>query len=397
MKRLITLIIILVLIPHVFINDTEKMESLDLSSSSDIIDDELANMTLDEKIGQMLIININCKKYDTKLDKILKTIAPSGIIIKSNNITTYDNTVNLVKEMQKNSKIPLIISIDEEGGNVQRLLSMQDINVTSVPYMEYVGNTNDTSIAYSVGQILGYQVKSIGVNLDFAPVVDINSNALNKVIGKRSFGSDANNVSNMANALKKGIESIGVNTCLKHFPGHGDTSVDSHDDIPIVNKTLEELMNVEFVPYINAIKNGVDMIMIGHIALPNVTGDNTPASLSRKIVTNVLKEKLGYDGLIITDALNMGAVTKNYDSSDIYIMAINAGIDILLMPELNAVDIIKNAVSEGKISIDRINESVKKILTYKNKYIKEKYLDASYLNKEEYNDVLDKINILNQQ
>ena len=212
MKRLITLIIILVLIPHVFINDTEKMESLDLSSSSDIIDDELANMTLDEKIGQMLIININSKKYDTKLDKILKTIAPSGIIIKSNNITTYDNTVNLVKEMQKNSKIPLIISIDEEGGNVQRLLSMQDINVTSVPYMEYVGNTNDTSIAYSVGQILGYQVKSIGVNLDFAPVVDINSNALNKVIGKRSFGSDANNVSNMANALKKGIESIGVNT-----------------------------------------------------------------------------------------------------------------------------------------------------------------------------------------
>ena len=135
MKRLITLIIILVLIPHVFINDTEKMESLDLSSSSDIIDDELANMTLDEKIGQMLIININSKKYDTKLDKILKTIAPSGIIIKSNNITTYDNTVNLVKEMQKNSKIPLIISIDEEGGNVQRLLSMQDINVTSVPYI----------------------------------------------------------------------------------------------------------------------------------------------------------------------------------------------------------------------------------------------------------------------
>ena len=187
-----------------------------------------------------------------------------------------------------------------------------------------------------------------------------------------------------------------AHTVYKHFPGHGNTSVDSHEDLPIVTKTKEELLKDDIIPFMDAIKNGEEVIMIGHLAVPSITGDNTPASLSRKIITDLLKNELGFKGLVITDALNMGALTNNYTQDEVYIKAINAGVDILLMPNgsKDALNTIRDAVNKGMISEDTINNSVRKILTLKYKYIEDdydEYLDSSQLNSKAHQKIINKV------
>ena len=353
----------------------------------------IKDMSLKEKIGQMLIIDYTKDTYDTNLDRIIKNVKPGGFILMSDNIKYYDNTISLVKSLKQNSNIPMIIAIDEEGGRVQRTTLLKDTPVTNVPSMYELGKTNNQLLAYQVGVILAKKVKTLGVNLDFAPVLDIYSNKNNKVIGDRSLSEDKNIVTNLSISIQKGLEDNNVNTCIKHFPGHGDTEIDSHFDIPIINKTYEELLDNELYPFIKSIENGSKMVMVGHIALPKITTSNVPASLSKEIITNILKNKLDFKGLVITDALNMKALTNNYTEKEIYINAINAGVDILLMPQNpeNAVKYIEEAIKENKISINQIDASVEKILNYKEKYLKDEYLDKSYLSKEEYNTVLYKI------
>lgn len=353
----------------------------------------IKDMSLKEKIGQMLIIDYAKDTYDTNLDRIIKTVKPGGFILMSDNIKYYDNTISLVKSLKQNSNIPMIIAIDEEGGRVQRTILLKDTPVTNVPSMYELGKTNNQLLAYQVGVILAKKVKTLGVNLDFAPVLDIYSNKNNKVIGDRSLSEDKNIVTNLSISIQKGLEDNNVNTCIKHFPGHGDTKTDSHLDIPIINKTYEELLDNELYPFIKSIKNGSKMVMVGHIALPKITNNNVPASLSKKIITDILKNKLNFKGLVITDALNMKALTNNYTEKEIYINAINAGVDILLMPQNpeNAVKYIEEAIKENKILINQIDASVEKILNYKEKYLKDEYLDKSYLSKEEYNTVLCKM------
>lgn len=353
----------------------------------------IKDMSLKEKIGQMLIIDYTKDTYDTNLDRIIKTVKPGGFILISDNIKYYDNTISLVKSLKQNSNIPMIIAIDEEGGRVQRTILLKDTPVTNVPSMYELGKTNNQLLAYQVGVILAKKVKTLGVNLDFAPVLDIYSNKNNKVIGDRSLSEDKNIVTNLSISIQKGLEDNNVNTCIKHFPGHGDTETDSHFDIPIINKTYEELLDNELYPFIKSIENGSKMVMVGHIALPKITTSNVPASLSKEIITNILKNKLNFKGLVITDALNMKALTNNYTEKEIYINAINAGVDLLLMPRNpeNAVKYIEEAIKENKISINQIDASVEKILNYKEKYLKEEHLDKSYLSKEEYNTVLYKI------
>lgn len=354
----------------------------------------LDSLSLEEKIAQMLIIYHPSNEYNEKIKSIIKELKPGGFILMNNNISTYDKTLNLVTSMQNDSEIPMIIAIDQEGGSVQRLKSISDVEVTDIPYMYYLGQTNNKDLAYSVGKIMAEQLRTIGVNLTFAPVMDIYTNINNTVIGKRSFGSDAETVYNMATALKKGIEDNGINTCIKHFPGHGATKTDSHISLPIVNKTIKELETSDLIPFTKSIKN-TNMIMIGHIALPNIIGDNTPSSISKEIITSLLKEKYNYQGLVVTDALNMKALTNNYTYKQIYIMAINAGVDLLLMPNdpQKAIDYIKEAIINKEIDENIINESVYKILKYKNNNIKNNYLDKSYLNKKEYENILRQIKV----
>ena len=395
-KFIIMFIFIITILTGCSNNKKVSNKDFEKLSIEEKVNYKMDNLSIDEKIAQMLIVYYIGDEYDENLSNIIKEVKPGGFILMSDNITTYDRTLNFVKGMQNDSDIPMIISTDEEGGSVQRIKGIRDISVTDIPYMYYLGQTKDKNLAYKVGEIIANELRTIGVNLTYAPVMDIYSNPNNTVIGKRSFGSDPNTVYDMATSLKNGIEDNLVNTCIKHFPGHGDTETDSHFETPIINKTLDELENSDLLPFIKSI-NDTNMIMVGHIALPKITTSSIPASLSKEIVTDLLKNKYNYKGLVITDALNMRSLTDNYSDKEIYTMAINAGVDLLLMPNgsKNAIKYIKEAIDDEEIDINTINESVRKILTYKYSNIKENYLDKSYLNKSEYSNVLNQI-IINE-
>lgn len=398
MKKKFIILFIFIITILTGCSNNKKVSNKDFEKLSieEKVNYKMDNLSIDEKIAQMLIVYYIGDEYDENLSNIIKEVKPGGFILMSDNITTYDRTLNFVKGMQNDSDIPMIISTDEEGGSVQRIKGIRDISVTDIPYMYYLGQTKDKNLAYKVGEIIANELRTIGVNLTYAPVMDIYSNPNNTVIGKRSFGSDPNTVYDMATSLKNGIEDNLVNTCIKHFPGHGDTETDSHFETPIINKTLDELENSDLLPFIKSI-NDTNMIMVGHIALPKITNSSIPASLSKEIVTDLLKNKYNYRGLVITDALNMRSLTNNYSDKEIYTMAINAGVDLLLMPNgsKNAIKYIKEAIDDEEIDINTINESVRKILTYKYSNIKENYLDKSYLNKNEYSNVLNQI-IINE-
>ena len=380
----------LVLICLLFIGCEKKVDFESLSIEEKV-NYKLENMTLDEKIAQMLVVYYVGSNYDDTLKSVITEVKPGGFILMENNITTYENTLNLVKSMQKDSEIPMLITIDNEGGNVQRFTNISDLEVSDVPAMYNVGLKNDKNLAYNIGKLMALELRTIGVNVDFAPVLDVFSNPNNKVIGNRAFSSDANIVSTLGLSVGKGLEDNKVMACYKHFPGHGNTDVDSHYDMPVINKSLEELYDEELIPFKNAIDNGASMIMIGHINMPKISNDDKPASLSYEIVTNLLKNELNYKGLVITDALNMGALKNTYTDKEIYVHAINAGVDLLLMPNgsRNAIKYIKEAIDSNDVKVSQIDESVKKILTYKYKYLSDNYLDKSYLNSTEHQKILE--------
>ena len=341
----------------------------------------LEQMTLEQKIGQMLIIRNDYTNMVPEFEEEITNIHPGGYIIFDKNITTLSGTKQFIEDSREkieeassvilkdgsNITIPAFMSVDQEGGSVQRFQAISDYPPEYVPSMSEIGATGSTDTAYQTGRLLAEQCKSIGLNLDFAPVADIFSNPQNTVIGDRAFGTDKETVATMSTALAQGLRDKDVIPVFKHFPGHGDTATDSHVSMPIVTKTLSELSQNELYPFQKAINSGAEIIMVAHIALPNITGDYTPASLSPIIVTNILKNQLGYQGIVITDGLDMGALTENYRNADIAIKAITAGADILLTPvsPLEARDAILSAIQNGTISENRINESVLKILRLK--------------------------------
>ena len=222
-------------------NNTNTKNKDKIISIDDEIKNKMSKMTIDQKIAQMLILYSTSDTVSDDFKNTLKTYNPGGFILMKENITTFDKTKKFVDDLQKNSDIPMIISIDEEGGNVQRLLELKDVKPTNIPYMYYLGQTNDTNLAYEVGKLMAEELRTIGVNVDYAPVLDIYSNKDNKVIGKRSFGTTPEQVSNMALSYAKGLEENGVIATYKHFPGHGDTSVDSHYSLPVITKSYDDL------------------------------------------------------------------------------------------------------------------------------------------------------------
>ena len=387
MKKTIILMSLLSLLLLFFfqINYTEKYTN----PLDEKVLQALSSMTLEEKIGQMLILYETHSEVNEEVKTLFNEIKPGGIILNKENITTYTNTKRYIEEIKTLSKFPLIVSIDQEGGRVQRLQLLKDITPTNLPSMFEIGKTQDVSLSYEVGKILAEQVKTLGINVVYAPVCDIVTNEENTGIGTRSFGNSPTLVSSMCTNFAKGIEEEKVIATYKHFPGHGDTTTDSHTSLPIIKKNLEELENFELIPFKEAINENAKIIMVGHIAFPNITNDLTPASLSKTIITDILKKKHNYNGLVITDALNMKALTDNYTDDEIYTMAINAGVDLLLMPNNphKAIQIIKETINE-----ERINESVAKILRFKFTYLENiEILDSSYLNQNSYQDILNKI------
>ncbi len=352
----------------------EKEKTYDelLDEKSDKV---LSSMSLKEKILSLFILECDnlhdngetVTLYDESVKNKLNEYPVGGIILFADNIVDRQQVINLNNEIQKNSRIPMFIGVDEEGGKVSRIASNKKMGITKFESMKSIGDSGDMNKAYEVGETIGREIYELGFNLDFAPDSDVLTNPDNVEIGTRSFGSDPNLVADMAVNTVKGLQENNVCAVMKHFPGHGASSANSHNQYTYTPQGLENMRKVEFLPFKKGIDFGVDFILVSHIAAPNVTGDKTPSTLSRKIVNDILRNELNYDGVVITDALNMKAVSSYYTEEKMYIKALEAGCDMLLMPQNidKAYESILNAYNDGTISEERIDKSVKRILKAK--------------------------------
>ena len=288
----------------------------------------------------------------------------SGMVYFSQNIESEDQLRTMIENTKSYSKYPLWIGVDEEGGSlVARVAGSGIMDVPTYPDMIEIGNSGDLQAAYEVGSGIGSYLSDLGFNLDFAPVADVLTNPDNPAIGVRSFGPDAQLDAQMVAQVVQGLQETGVSACVKHFPGHGDTDSDSHEGQTVSNRTLEELRAEEFLPFQAGIDAGVDFVMVGHISLPEVTGDMTPSSLSEQVVTGLLREELGYDGIVVTDSMQMQAITQFYSPSEAAVQAIQAGVDLILLPQdfQSAYEGVLAAVNDGTLSEERIDASLERI------------------------------------
>ena len=342
------------------------------------VEEQLSQMTLKEKIAQMFIVTPEAltqgsavTKASSKLKKALETYPVGGIVYFSQNLKGTKQTKKLLKATMgyslAASGLPLFQAVDEEGGTVARIAGNSAFGVRNVGNMSAIGASKKRKKAYKAGRYIGSYLDDLGFNLDFAPVADVLTNSKNTVVKYRSFGSSATLVSKMVSSEVAGLEEEGVLACIKHFPGHGATSADSHAGAAYVNKTLKQLKKRELVPFADQIEEGVPFIMVGHISLPKVTGSYVPASVSKKVVTGVLRKQMGYDGIIITDDMGMGAITQRYTTGEAAVKAVKAGVDVMLMTSSfkTAYKAVRKAVKQGKISEKRIDASVRRILKVK--------------------------------
>ena len=344
--------------------------------------DVLGKMSLREKVGQLFIVrpealaeNSNAEtapatdRVDDAVISRIEEYPVGGIALFSRNITSAEQLPMFISDLQSSSKYPLFIAVDEEGGRVARIANSDFFNVASYKSMEDIGKSGDASKAEEVGRQIGLYLKELGFNLDFAPVADTNTNPQNIVIGDRSYGSDPVLVARMVSAQLDGMHDSGIMGTLKHFPGHGDTKDDTHSGYVSIEKTWDELKECELVPFITVLPKA-DMVMVSHITAVNVTSDKLPTSMSETMITGKLRNELGYDGVIITDAMAMGAVADNYTSAEAAVTAVKAGVDIVLMPQNldEAFNGVMNAVTDGEISMARLDESVMRILKLKARY-----------------------------
>ncbi|OMF02209.1 glycoside hydrolase family 3 [Paenibacillus amylolyticus] len=337
----------------------------------DPVQEQLSSLTLEEKIGQMILAGVQGTTLDDQAKQMITDQKVGGIIFYANNVSTLEGTakfVQSIKEANQSNPVPIFMSVDQEGGKVSRMPE----TVESIPSSRKVGETKDSALAETMGELLARQVQLTGFNVDFAPVLDVNSNPKNPVIGDRSFGSSAELVSRMGIAEMKGLRNEGIIPVVKHFPGHGDTSVDSHLDLPVVNKTEKQLAELEWIPFQAAVKEQVEAVMVAHILFPKLDPDH-PASLSDVIIGEHLRGKFNYDGVVITDDLSMGAIAKNYKLDQAALATVKAGSDILLVAHSyesakTIFDTLISAVKSGKITESRIDESVYRILALKQQY-----------------------------
>ncbi len=342
-----------------------KVFNLSLSDKQ-WIEEKLSSLTLREKCAQMVMPWVLGEYVPddsiefARITRLVKDDKVGGLIFFKGNIL---NEAMLINKMQKLSDIPLLIASDFERG-----LAMRLTDAIEFPYNMAVAATGNPQYAYLMGKDIAVECKAIGVNQNYAPVADINNNPENPIINIRSYSEDKNIVSEFCDAFIKGAEEENILTTAKHFPGHGDTKTDSHQELPLIEGDSAELTDNELYPFKNSIQSGVHCIMIGHLNVPAFdTTKNLPATLSKPIITGLLQNKMGFDGLIATDAMNMNAVTKYYSVGEAAVKAVEAGNDLILMPpdEEIAINAIYNAVKSGAISEDRINYSVRKILAAK--------------------------------
>ncbi len=356
---------------------TETTAPTTLPPEVDTVQSIMDTMTMEEKLCQLFVVAPESLSGSEAITAAPESLADDllrypvgGIVLFGQNLVDREQTATLIAAHQELSRIPLFVGVDEEGGMVSRLGANAQMGVTHFPAMLDIGATGDLSRAYQVGYTLGTELLDLGFNLDFAPVADVLTEEDNTVIGNRAFSTDADLASQMVSACVQGFQEAGLMSSLKHFPGHGNTSTDSHLGYAAAERTLEELRQTEFLPFTAGIEAGAPVVMVGHISLPKVTGSDIPSSLSPMVITDILRTELGFTGLIVTDAMNMGAVTEHYTSGEAAVLAITAGCDLILMPEdlPQALNALQEALENGTITAARIDESVRRILTMKLEY-----------------------------
>ena len=358
----------------------------DSSSGPSSEDSAIQKMSIREKVGQMFFVRpealdttIHWNEYaelpDYKLEQVNKTMLAvnkdypiGGMILYAHNIVDETQLKKFIEEIRELNGSPLL-AIDEEGGRVARIANNENFDVPKYESMAAIAESDDPEEAYKAAFTIGTYVKKYGFDIDYAPVADVNTNPDNIVIGPRAFSDDPETAARFVVSYLNGLESAGVIGTLKHFPGHGDVSTDTHYGYASTDKTWDEMLKCEMIPFKAGIKAGAQMIMTAHIAAPKVSGDDLPATLSPVILQDKLRGELGFDGVIVTDAMDMGAITKQFSNAEAAIKSIQAGVDVVLCSRefTQVFDAVVKAVEKGEIKESRIDESVKRILKLKQK------------------------------
>ena len=344
------------------------------------IDTMIAEMTIEEKVGQLIMVGFEGTQANEAIETHIRERFVGGVVLFSRNIQSPQQTAELTNELQQLAgatarQIPLFIGIDQEGGWVIRLRE----GATVLPGNMALGATGSTELAERAGEITAVELAAVGVNLNFAPVMDVNNNLDNPVIDRRSFGESPELVSRLGVAYIHGLQGNGVLGTAKHFPGHGDTTVDSHFDLPTVNHDVDRIRALELQPFRAAIDADVAAIMTAHIVYPAFDTDR-PATLSPTILTNLLRKELGFDGLLITDDMEMKAIDDRYLSGEAAVMAVEAGADIVMVlwtppKQIEVFDALLSAVKSGRISQARLDQSVERILKNKEAAFNRRFVD----------------------
>ena len=341
----------------------KNLSQTDLKKANEWVNITYQNLSQDEKLGQLFIVALYTNKgedYISNVRNIVNNEKIGGLILMQDDAA---REINLVNEFQSKSKVPLMIGMDAEWGIFQRIATAHKF-----PWAMTLGAIQDKNLIAEMAAKIAEDCKRMGINWDFAPVVDVNTNPNNPIIGNRSFGSEVTNVVNSALAYSNGLQDHNILAAIKHFPGHGDTNTDSHLDLPVVSHDLKRLNEIELAPFKTLMDKGIGGVMVAHLYVPALEKEKgIPASISKNIITGLLKEKYGYKGLIITDALNMGAVAKRYKPGELDALAFKAGNDIMLFSDgvKEGKRLIQLAIDKKEISQNRIEESVKKILLTK--------------------------------
>lgn len=343
-------------------------------------------MSLRECVGQLFVIRpesidktlskedayytskVGTKSVNKTMKEYYKKYPAGGFILFPKNISDPSQLLKFNKDLHRiNKSINSFIYIDEEGGPVSRIAANSSFSVPHYKSMYEIGKNANPSDAYNAGKNIGEYLNKYKINVDFAPVADVNTNPKNPIIGIRAFSSNPQVVADMDTAFLRGLNEYTVKGCIKHFPGHGDTSKDTHRGYTEILKTWDELKECELIPFQKCIDNGVEFIMISHISLPYVTNSYKPSTLSYEIITEKLRNEMNFSGIIITDAMEMGAIQNEFTDENAAVYAILAGVDIILMPPHyeEYFNSIMDAVKRGIISTERIRESVKRILLMK--------------------------------
>ena len=327
-------------------------------------------LTSREKIGQLFMVGFLGTSVTPELAAFLKDYRPGGVILFSRNLESVEQIVQLTNDLQQCSpKSPLLISIDQEGGRVSRLPK----GFTIFPPGELIGQCHAGELAYAAAATIAKELRAVGINMNMAPVLDVNSNPDNPVIGDRAFGSSADTVIEMGLVTAAGLQDSKVVACGKHFPGHGDTNADSHKELPVVEAPRERLEAVEFPPFRRAATAGIATLMTAHV-LYKALDDQLPATLSPNIITHLLREQMGYDGVVLTDDLEMHAIVDHYGPGEAAVRAFLAGCDMLLIckerdREIAAFEAMEKAVASGTIDTSRLDQSVARIQRIKQRYL----------------------------